>query len=127
MTENEMIALVEKYFAGVDGEDFAVILETTTPECIFTVETHGVKLTNMTDIKAMFDRLWSGHKAVRHEGFAHVVDVARQRISSQFKVVNTHHDGSLGHKSNCNFFDLEGDKFSRISVYMAGENTLNKS
>ena len=125
MTEDEMIKLVETYFAGVDGEDFDVIRNTITDDCVFTVETHGVELTTMDDIRSMFDRLWANHSAVQHKDFAHIVDTGRQRISSQFEVVNTHHDGSLAHKSNCNFFDIRGDRFCRISVYMAGENTLN--
>jgi ketosteroid isomerase-like protein len=126
MNEQEMTALVETYFAGVDGEDFDAIRATMTDECVFTVETHCVELTSLDEIRAMFDRLWASHASVQHTGFSHIVDVNRQRVSSQFKVVNTHHDGTLAHKSNCNFFDLRGDRFSRISVYMAGENTLNK-
>ncbi|MBT3703017.1 MAG: SnoaL-like domain-containing protein [Alphaproteobacteria bacterium] len=127
MNDNEMTALVETYFAGVDGEDFDVIKATMTDDCVFTVETHGIELTTMDDIRSMFDRLWASHTSVQHTGFSHIVDVNRQRVSSQFKVVNTHHDGSLAHKSNCNFFDIRDGLFSRISVYMAGENTLNKA
>ena len=126
MTENEITALVEAYFAGVDGEDFDAILATVTDDCVFTVETHGVELVNQDEIRSMFDRLWSNHAAVKHTNFRHVVDLARQRVASQFKVINSHHDGSLAHKSICNFFDIRGDRFCRISVYMAGENTLNK-
>ena len=126
MTEEEMTALVETYFAGVDGEDFDGILNTLTDDCVFTVETHGVELVTQDEIRSMFDRLWANHTAVRHTEFRHVVDMGRQRVASQFKVINTHHDGALAHKSNCNFFDIRGDRFSRISVYMAGENTLNK-
>jgi len=127
MNEKEITTLVETYFAGVDGEDFDAIRGTMTNDCIFTVETHSVELTTMVDIRGMFDRLWASHTAVQHTGFSHIVDVNRQRVSSQFKVVNTRHDGTLIHKSNCNFFDLRGNLFCRISVYMAGENTLNKN
>jgi len=122
-----MIALVEAYFAGVDGENFDAIQATITEDCVFTVETHNVELTTPAEIRSMFDRLWSGHTAVQHSDFLHLANVDNQRIASQFKVMNTHHDGSLAHKSNCNFFDLRGDSFCRISVYMAGENTLDKS
>jgi uncharacterized protein (TIGR02246 family) len=127
MTEEEMTALVETYFAGVDGEDLEAIFATMTDDCVFTVETHGVELKSRSEIRNMFDRLWASHTAVKHTDFAHIADERCQRISSQFKVVNTHLDGTLAHKSNCNFFDLQGDRFSRVSVYMAGENTLNKS
>jgi ketosteroid isomerase-like protein len=127
MTDNEMTDLVKTYFAGVDGEDLEKIFGTMTDDCIFTVETHGVELTTREDIRAMFDRLWSSHAAVQHKDFRIVPDEQGQRIAAQFKVVNTHHDGSLVHKSNCNFFDVRDGLFSKVSVYMAGENTLDKS
>ena len=127
MTENEMIALVEAYFAGVDGEDLTAIHETMTDDCVFSVETHGVELPLRAEIDSMFHRLWKNHAEVRHTDFSFVADVENQRIAAQFKVINTHHDGSLVHKSNCNFFDVQGGRFSRIAVYMAGENTLNRT
>ena len=41
--------------------------------------------------------------------------------------VETHDDGSQTHKSNCNFFEIRGGRFSHIAVYMTGENTLNST
>jgi hypothetical protein len=124
MTRQEMITLVERYFAGVDGEDFAAINSTLTEDCVFTVETHGVELIGVAQISGMFDRLWSRHAAVRHEGFVYVPAPEDDRIAVRFAVINTHDDETLVHKSNCNFFEVRGDRFSRVAVYMAGENTL---
>ena len=64
------------------------------------------------------------HAAVRHEDFVYVPDEADDRIAVRFAVVNTHHDGGLAQKSNCNFFELRDGRFSTVRVYMAGENTL---
>lgn len=124
MTEQQMIDLVKDYFAGVDSEDFEAIRAVLTDDCVFTVETHGVRLEGRADIEAMFRRLWRNHAAVRHENFAYVAAHAEGRIAVQFAVVNTHHDGTLAHKSNCNFFTVRGGRFCQIAVYMAGENTL---
>jgi len=124
MTRQELITLVGRYFAGVDGEDFAAIKSTLTDDCVFTVETHGVELIGIEQISGMFDRLWSRHAAVRHEAFIYVPSPDDDRIAVRFAVVNTHHDGAMTHKSNCNFFEVRGDQFSRVAVYMAGENTL---
>jgi ketosteroid isomerase-like protein len=126
MTEKGQIDLVLRYFSGVDGEDIETVLSTLTPDCVFRVETHGVELTGHAEIAAMLRRLWDNHKAVCHRDFAFVCDPGRGRIAAQFQVVNTEHDGSKTHKSNCNFFDLAGGRFSRVSVYMAGQNTLNR-
>jgi len=127
MQRQEMIDLVIKYFAGVDGEDFATIKSTLTEDCVFSVETHGVELHGLAEISTMFDRLWSRHAAVRHQDFVFVPSPEDNRIAVRFAVVNRHHDGTLAHKSNCNFFEIQGTKFSRVAVYMAGENTLENA
>ena len=127
MLADEMIALVERYFSGVDGQDFDIIRETLTEDCVFTVETHGVELQGLDEIAGMFKRLWSYHRSVRHEEFVHVPAPDTQHIASRFMVVNSRNDGGIGYKSNCNFFEIQSGKFSRISVYMAGENTLDRA
>lgn len=126
MTRDELIALVEKYFGAVDGEDFGVLTDVLTADCVFSVETHGIELTGIDAIEGMFRKLWDDHKAVQHKDFTHVPDEQGGRIASQFTVVNTEHDGSLTYKSNCNFFEVRGTQFSKVAVYMAGANTLHE-
>ena len=124
MTREGQIALVERYFAAVDGEDLPALLATLTETCVFTVETHGVRLQGHDAIAEMFRRLWADHAAVKHHAFTHVPDPEGGRIAARFTVENTEHDGSLTRKSNCNFFTLDGARFSAVAVYMAGPNTL---
>ena len=126
LTEAEMITQVKRYFTGVDAEDFETIASTMVDGCLFTVETHGVRLVGLQEIKAMFERLWTNHAAVRHYDFVYVPAPDWNQIATRFQVLNTHHDGSETRKSNCNFFELRGRHFSHIAVYMAGENTLDK-
>lgn len=125
MNEANMIALVTRYFTGVDEENFDEIAATLTPDCVFTVETHGVRLVGLEAISAMFTRLWAAHAAVLHKDFTYTAAPEHGRIAAQFTVVNTETDGSLTYKSNCNFFVVDNGKFSRVAVYMAGPNTLN--
>ena len=127
MTSEEQIALVEHYFTAVDAEDLPALLATLSPDCVFTVETHGVRLQGCAEISGMFERLWRDHNAVRHHAFTHVPDPTGGRIASRFQVENTELDGSLTRKTNCNFFELNGERFSSIAVYMAGPNTLDAS
>ncbi len=127
MTEDELIDLVQVYFAAVDGEDLPAVLATLSPDCIFTVETHGVRLEGHDEITGMFRRLWASHAAVRHDGFTFVPSAATGRIAAQFQVTNTLKDGGLVHKSNCNFFQTHDGVFENVAVYMAGENTLDKA
>lgn len=44
MQADAEIALVERYFAAVDAEDLPGVLATLAKDCVFTVETHGVRL-----------------------------------------------------------------------------------
>lgn len=127
MTAEDQIALVERYFAAVDAEDLDAVLGTLDPACVFTVETHGVRLTGAAEISGMFHRLWGNHKAVRHHAFTHVPSPATGRIASRFAVENTEADDSVTHKSNCNFFEIREGRFIAVAVYMAGPNTLEGS
>ncbi|NNL18469.1 MAG: nuclear transport factor 2 family protein [Boseongicola sp.] len=126
MRAEQQIELVEAYFSAVDGEDLPRVLGMLTKDCVFTVETHGVELRGHEEIADMFRRLWTGHRAVLHEDFIHVPDPESGRIASRFKVVNTELDGRLAYKSNCNFFEIDGELFDRVAVYMAGKNTLDR-
>ena len=124
MTRDKQIALVTRYFDAVDAENLPELLETLAPGCVFSVETHGVRLTGHGEISEMFRRLWADHAAVLHHAFTHVPDPESGRIASRFTVRNTEHDGSFTHKSNCNFFEIEDGRFSAVRVYMTGQNTL---
>ncbi len=126
MNDDDLIALVREYFAGVDDEDAVRVLATLTDDCRFTVETHGVELVGHEAIGGMFEGLWRGHSAVKHDAFTFVPAAGRDRIAVRFRVTNTLSDGSLVHKSNCNFFHCRDGRFDSVAVYMAGENTLNK-
>lgn len=117
--------MVRAYFAGVDGERLDDVLALLTEDCVFTVETHGVRLVGQSEISAMFRRLWDNHRAVRHRDFQFVVQGTR--VAVQFLVENVEHNGSLTHKSNCNFFDVDGGRFNRVAVYMSGPNTLDRA
>lgn len=125
MTERQLIDLVERYFAAVNAMDFRAIAQTLSDDCVFTVETHDVRLTGLGEIEPMFRRLWENHAAVCHETFTYVPAPESGRIAVRFSVVNTHHDGSRTLKSNCNFFEIRDGRFSAVAVYMAGENTLS--
>lgn len=127
MERDELVALVARYFGAVDGEDFDTLAAVMTEDCVFSVETHGVELRGTAAIETMFRKLWADHAAVQHKDFTHVPAAEDGRIASRFTVVNTEHDGSKTYKSNCNFFELRGDRFSRVAVYMAGANTLHES
>ena len=126
MTEVRPEDLVLDYFKGVDEEDIDAILKTLTKDCIFSIETHKIKLVGHEEITSMFKRLWKNHKSVEHKEFYFVKDHISNRIAVRFQVKNVLHNGQIVLKSNCNFFTLKNGIFSEVRVYMAGENTLDK-
>lgn len=125
MKSGELRSMVVSYFHGVDHEDLPLLLSTLSPHCVFSIETHNIKLIGHEAITGMFHRLWSNHKWVRHDQFSFVENVESDAVAVRFRVTNQLHDGQLVHKSNCNFFTSERGKFNEVRVYMAGENTLD--
>ena len=118
--------LVLQYFKGVDEEDIDAILKTLTEDCVFSIETHRIKLVGHEEITSMFKRLWKNHKSVEHKEFNFVKDHTSNQVAVRFQVKNDLLNGQFIFKSNCNFFTLRDGLFSEVRVYMAGENTLNK-
>ena len=118
--------LVLKYFKGVDEENISSILDTLTKDCVFSIETHGIKLDGHDEITSMFKRLWKNHASVEHKDFYFVKDAVESQIAVRFQVRNVLYNNQIVSKSNCNFFTLKDGIFSEVRVYMAGENTLNK-
>lgn len=126
MEKTDYEELVLDYFKGVDEENIDAILETLTEDCVFSIETHGIKLVGHKEIISMFKRLWKNHKSVEHKEFCFVKDPIGNQIAVRFQVKNVLRDDQIVSKSNCNFFTLKDGIFSEVRVYMAGENTLNK-
>ena len=118
--------LVLQYFKGVDEEDISAILTTLTKDCVFSIETHKIKLVGHEEITRMFKRLWKNHKSVEHKEFYFDKDHMSNQVAVRFQVKNVLLNGQFVLKSNCNFFTLRDGLFSEVRVYMAGENTLNK-
>jgi hypothetical protein len=118
--------LVLKYFKGVDEENISSVLDTLTEDCVFSIETHGIKLVGHDEITSMFKRLWKNHASVEHKDFYFVKDAMKNQVAVRFQVINILHNDQIISKSNSNFFTLKDGIFSEVRVYMAGENTLNK-
>ena len=118
--------LVLKYFKAVDEENISSVLDTLTEDCVFSIETHGIKLVGHDEITSMFKRLWKNHASVEHKDFYFVKDAMKNQVAVRFQVINILHNDRIISKSNCNFFTLKDGIFSEVRVYMAGENTLNK-
>tara|TARA_B100001559_G_C16149448_1_gene461232 strand:- start:36 stop:425 length:390 start_codon:yes stop_codon:yes gene_type:complete len=126
LSRKDIISLaVDSYFKSVDSKDIEKVLSTMNESIIFSIPTHNVTKNGKEEVKDMFEKLFIDHKEVWHGDFTHTIDTESQKLASTFTVKNTEHDDSIVIKYNCNFFEIENGKFSSITVYMQGENTLN--
>ena len=124
LADDRLVALAERYFAAVDSMNLEATLRCFVPEAQFTIATYDTVYRGRdTEMRAMFERLFSRYSSVWHGGFDHVVQ-APDRIASRFRVENTGFDGKLSAKNNCNFFHLHGGLFREVFVYMSGDNSL---
>ena len=124
MTPPRMPEMVEAHFHGVDTRDMDLILSVLTEDCRFSVESHGDTVTGHAGLRAMFRHIWESPGRVLHHDFTHTVDAGAGRIASQFLVTYHLADGRVLRKSNCNVCTLDGARFGRVQVYMAGDNRL---
>lgn len=121
----EMIAVAETYFARVDAGEVESVTELMTPDVVFEVVTHGVRIEGRDAIAEMFRRRLEAFANGWHGNFRHLADPARGWLVSRFDVVRNHRDGRRDQMDNMNFFEFSGLRLRRISVWMAHpENSL---
>jgi ketosteroid isomerase-like protein len=117
--------VTKRYFHGVDNYDMDLILDCFHEDAVLTEMTSNTVHDGVDKIKEMFVGLFDAHSRIWHGNFVHTVDVQEHAICSQFSVEVTAKDSAeLKRYENCNRFYLEDGKFTRVHVYMSGENLL---
>jgi ketosteroid isomerase-like protein len=117
--------VTKRYFQGVDNYDMDLILDCFHDDAVLTEMTSSTVHDGKEQIKEMFVGLFDAHTRIWHGNFVHTVDVQEHAICSQFSVEVTGKDsGELNRYENCNRFYLKDGKFTRVHVYMSGENLL---
>ena len=118
--------VTKRYFHGVDNYDMEQVLDCFHEDAVLT------EVTSMTvhegreqGIRTMFEGLFAAHDRIWHGNFVHTADTESEAICSQFSVEVTP-KGEPDHLryENCNRFYLKDGKFTRVFVYMSGENLL---
>jgi ketosteroid isomerase-like protein len=118
--------VTKRYFHGVDNFNMDLVLDCFHEDATLT------EVTSMTvhegrdaGIKTMFEGLFAAHSRIWHGNFVHTADVDEQAICSQFsvEVSPTGADQPLRYENSNRFYMRDG-KFTRVFVYMSGENLL---
>ena len=118
--------VTKRYFDGVDNYDMDKVLDCFHEDAVLTeVTSMTVHEGREAGIRSMFEGLFDAHSRIWHGNFVHTVDTEGEAICSQFSVEVTPkgEDNELRYE-NCNRFYLKDGKFTRVFVYMSGENLL---
>jgi len=117
--------VTKRYFHGVDNYDMDLVLNCFHDDAVLTVMTPvTVHQGRDSGIRTMFEGLFDAHSRIWHGNFVHTVDAAEQAICSQFSVEVTPKGDKELRYENCNRFYLDDGRFTRVFVYMSGENLL---
>ena len=130
MTDDDLIQLAMRYFTALDSRDADALADTLADDCVLTIETHDITYDGRQAICALFASRWEVPPdrliQARHHGFTHSPSQSSGRITSQFTVTYSGPDAPQP-KSNANVFSMQAGKITRISVYMAGANSIKAS
>ena len=119
--------VTKRYFDAVDTKRLDRVLDCFAADAVLTeVTSNTVHRGRDHGIAAMFRRLFADFEQLWHGNFVHVADPRENAICSQFTVLITPSGGDLLRYENCNRFYLDGDRFSRVFVYMSGDNLLRE-
>lgn len=118
--------VTKRYFDGVDNNNLDQILDCFHEDAVLTeVTSNTVHNGRDSGIRTMFEGLLGAHSRIWHGNFVHTSDPGSEAICSQFSVEVTPKETSEELRyENCNRFYLKGDKFTRVFVYMSGDNLL---
>ena len=127
MTDDDLIDLAGRYFTALDARDSDALASILAEDCVLKIETHDITHNGRTAIRALFASRWQvpldALITARHHDFTHSPSPSCGRITSQFTVTYSGPDAPQP-KSNANVFSMRDAKITRISVYMAGANSI---
>lgn len=125
LTRQQLIDLaIDAYFANVDRKNMDGVLACCHDDCSVTIQTAPITHNGVDGIRKMFETLFSSYEHIWHGDFDVTADEVNQTVSARFNVLLRDAAGQETRLSNCNFWYVEGGKFSRYYVFMSGTNVL---
>jgi hypothetical protein len=119
-----MIARATGYFADVDRFDIDATMSHFHSECLMEVVTHGVLRRGPAEIRETYAKRKESMAASWHGNFKFMSDPEAGRLAVRLDVKRKFIDGREMTIDALTLLEFAGDRISRISVWMPGENTL---
>jgi ketosteroid isomerase-like protein len=117
--------VTKRYFHGVDNRLMDLILDCFDEDAVLTEATSGTVHKGREGIRKMFETLFSSFDRIWHGNFVHTADPVANAVCSQFSVeIEPKGSGKTLRYENCNRFYMKDRRFSRVFVYMSGDNLL---
>ncbi len=117
--------VTKRYFHGVDNRLMDIILDCFDEDATLTEVTSATVHKGREGIRKMFETLFMSFDRIWHGNFVHTADPVANAVCSQFSVeIDPAGTGQTLRYENCNRFYMKDRRFSRVYVYMSGDNLL---
>jgi ketosteroid isomerase-like protein len=127
MTDPRLQPMIDRavaYFGSVDRFDVDATMSHLHPSCVMEVPTHGVFKGTVAEIRETYERRKETLKSSWHGDFKFMADADAGRLAVRLAVKRTFADGRSTEIDNVTILEFKDGKISRVSAWMAGENTL---
>lgn len=127
MTGRRLQTMIDRavaYFAAADGLEADPIMAHLHPSCVMEVPTHGVVKRSLAEIRETYVQRQHVVKWSWHGDFKFMADVDNNRLAIRLGVKRTFADGRMSEMDNVTILEFKDGLISRVSAWMAGENTL---
>lgn len=121
---SNMIARAESYFGAVDEFDLDGILSHFATECVLEVPTHGVRHAGLRAVRESYERRAQAVKKSWHGDFQFLANADTSQLAVRLKVKRDTFSGKHDEMDNLTLLEFDGDQIKRVSIWMAGENSL---
>jgi len=120
-----MVGRAETYFRDVDNFDTDAIISYVTEDVVLEVPTHGVRKEGLEAVRQTYIDRAKNIKKSWHGNFKFMSDEVEGRLAIRLAVRRTNAAGIEDEMDNLTLLSFAGDLICGITVWMAGENSLN--
>ena len=121
---DHMIARAKSYFAAVDAFDLDRILSHMSADCILEVPTHEVRHVGLDAVRKSYARRAETVTQSWHGDFEFMANAETNQLAVRLRVKRTTVAGEDQEMDNLTVLEFSGDVIKRVSVWMAGDNSL---
>lgn len=124
MTEpgDRLVARARTYMAAIDRQDSAAVCAHFAPDAELVVQTGGITVRGLGEIRAMWASFFETHERMTHRITNAVADPEARKVATEQDFTGVLRDGTLEERTSAYFFEFdERDALTRVIVWIDGE------